>query len=84
MHRVKVFVYTFLITLTVALATGGFLVADVNTRRVTFEDSTPPYAADAITAPAIPLPVGGEVLRLVFQGEKAIFRFLWDNYENIT
>ena len=80
MYRVKIFVYTFLITLTAALAAGGFVVADVNTRRVTFEDSTPPYAAAEHHAPTIPLPVGGEALRLLFQGEKMIFRFLWNNF----
>ena len=61
-----------------ALLAGGLLLADVNTRRITFEDSTPPYAAAPYRAPTIPLPVGGEALRLVYQGEKNLLRFLLD------
>ncbi len=84
MRRSKVFFCTFAIALMAALLAGGFLVADVNTRRITFEDSTPPYAAAPHRAPAIPLPVGGEALRLVYQGEKTILRFLLENFWNIT
>ncbi len=84
MRRYKVFFCTFAITLTAVLLAGGLLVADVNTRRVTFEDSTPPYAAAPHRMRSIPLPAGGEALRFVYKGEKTILRFLLDNFENIT
>ncbi len=84
MRRSKVFFCTFTIALVAALLAGGLLMADVNTRRITFEDSTPPYAATPYHVPSVPLPVGGEAIRLLYQGEKIVLRFLLENFLNIT
>lgn len=74
-HR-RTFFATFALVLVATLLASGLLLADVNTRRVTFEDSTPPYAAHPPQGTSVPLPVGGEALRLVYQGEKAVLNFL--------
>ena len=84
MRRSSVFICTFAITLTLALLLGGLLIADVNTRRVTFEESTPPYTVASPPSFDFPLSAGGEALRAVYKGEKMLLRFLWDNFENIT
>lgn len=84
MRHFKVFACTFILTLVIALLGGGFLLADTNTRRVTFEDSTPPYALTPPQAVSLPLPASGEALRLLWRGEKAVLSFLLEKFENIT
>ncbi len=84
MRRFKIFVCTFILTLVAALLGGGFLLADTNTRRVTFEGSTPPYALTPPKSVSLPLPASGEALRLLWHGEKAVLSFLLDKFENIT
>lgn len=63
---------------------GGLLWADVRTRAVTFENSTPPYVRQTDAAPDLPLPAGGEILRRLFRGEKALLEYLIEKAENIT
>ncbi|MBO5797788.1 MAG: hypothetical protein J6R77_05515 [Clostridia bacterium] len=59
-HRsLKAFGGAFLLTLCGVLLAGGILLADLNSRRVTFGDATPPYAA-----------TGGEGLRALLQNEE--------------
>jgi len=63
---------------------GGLLWADVQTRAVTFDDSTPPYAQHTDTQIELPLPATGEVLRRLYRGEKALLEYLLQKAENIT
>lgn len=80
----KAFFSTLALTLCAALLAGGLLWADVQTRAVTFDDSTPPYARLKNTSAALPLPATGEALRHVYHGEKALLSYLREKYENIT
>ena len=80
----KPFFVTLSLTLCAALLVGGLLWADVQTRQITFEDKAPPYTHLDSTAFSLPLPATGEALRGVFRSEKAVIRFLWEKYENIT
>ena len=74
---------TLAITLCLILLLGGILWADVRTRAVTFEDSTPPYAVRRAHTSTLPLTAGGEVLRYLFRGEKTVLEYLLEKAENI-
>lgn len=80
----KPFFATLTITLCAALLAGGLLWADVQTRTVAFEECTPPYARRENRGISLPLPVGGEVLRRVYQGEKVLIHYLFEKMQNIT
>lgn len=64
--QVRTFLAAFNITLCVILIGGGFLVADINTRAVTFGDGTLSYAVSA-----------GDALRQLPGGEEESAA-LWD------
>ena len=80
----KAFFCTLALALCAALLLGGILWADIRTRAVTFEDSTPPYARQADTVPDLPLPAAGEILRHLYHGENAVLEYLLQKMENIT
>lgn len=80
----KTFFCTLALTLCAVMLAGGLLWADVRTRAVTFEDSTPPYALHTNTQSELPLPATGEILRRLFRGEKAVLEYLLEKTENIT
>ncbi len=44
-RSVRAFFAALLLTLTAVLLLGGILMADMNTRRITFGDTVPPYTA---------------------------------------
>ena len=80
----KPFFYTLVISLCVLALAGGLLLADVRTRTVTFDDSTPPYAQHTKTKNDLPLPATGELLRHLYRGEKAVLKYLVEKLQNIT
>ena len=80
----KSFVYTLVVTLCLLMLAGGLLWADVRTRAVTFDDSTPPYAQRTETTAELPLPATGEVLRRLYRGEKIVLEYLIEKLQNIT
>lgn len=80
----KPFFCTLALTLCAALLAGGLLWADVRTRAVTFDNSTPPYAVHTNSEVDLPLPAAGELLRHLFRGEKAVLEYLMEKVENIT
>ncbi len=80
----KSFFCTLAITLCAILLASGLLWADVHTRAVTFDSSTPPYMVRQTAEAELPLPVAGEVLRYLYRGEKAILKYLLQKTENIT
>ena len=80
----KAFFSTLAITLCFVLLVGGILWADVRTRAVTFEESTPPYIRFASPAADFPLTAGGEVLRFLYRGETAVLKHLLEAAENVA
>lgn len=72
----KSFFSTFAITLCLIGLAGGLLWADVRTRAVTFEESTPPYVRSESPAADWPLTAGGEVLRYLYRSEKNVLEHL--------
>ena len=83
-NDMKAFFSTLAITLCLVLLLGGILWADVRTRAVTFEDSTPPYAVRRNRLNALPLTAAGEMLRYLYRGERALLTFLSEKAENIA
>jgi hypothetical protein len=80
MHRsIKAFGGAFLLTLCGGLLAGGILLADVNSRRITFGDATPPYTAVQWPSAeeAVPfLPPHWKPLCWLWEGEQWLFDHL--------
>ena len=83
-RRMKTFFCTLALALCAVLLAGGLLWADVRTRTVTFEDSTPPYITHTASETDLPLPAAGEVLRRLYNGEKTLLEYLLEKAQNIT
>ena len=75
-RALRAFGSAFLLTLCGILLAGGLLLSDLNSRRITFGDSTPPYAAS-----------GGDRVRDCLQNQTAAsflpahlqpFAWLWE------
>lgn len=78
-RNVRAFGGAFLLTLCGILLAGGILLADVNSRRVTFGDAAPPYAAVEWPSleEAIPfLPPHWQPLYWLWEGEQWLFEQL--------
>lgn len=66
-------VAAFLLTLCAAVLVGGLLLADVNTRAVTFGQDTPPYLESILAQTGddlpLPLPAPLQLLRRLWEEE---------------
>ena len=74
----KAFFSAFLLTLCGVLLAVGLLTADVNTRAVTFDDSTPPYMQKPALSAARPLPAHWKPLYYLWQAEHHLCQWLFE------